>query len=84
MTDPNPSEQNPRLGHEIRTVVERQLQHPELEEPNRAVERLMERGHTRETAIDTIGAVLLEEMDEMLREKEAFDRDRYVEQLREL
>jgi hypothetical protein len=77
-------EQNPQLGDEIRTVVERQLRDPELDEPNRALERLMEQGHSREKAVDTIGAVLLEEIHEMLTAEEMFDRERYTERLREL
>jgi len=77
-------EQNPQLGDEIRTVVERQLQAAELDEVNQAVERLKERGHTREEAIATIGAVLLEEMQEMMTAAEPFDRERYVVRLREL
>jgi uncharacterized lipoprotein len=76
--------ENPQLGDEIRTVVERQLQASELDEVNQAVERLMEQGHSREEAIDTIGAVLLEEMQEMLTATEPFDRERYAERLREL
>jgi hypothetical protein len=78
------NEQNPQLGDEIHAVVERQLRGSELDEPNRALERLMERGHSREKAIDTIGSVLLEEIYEMLTEKEMFDQDRYTERLREL
>ncbi|MEF8902933.1 MAG: hypothetical protein V5A29_03215 [Haloarculaceae archaeon] len=77
-------EQNPQLGPEIRTVVERQLRISELEAPNQALERLMDRGHTREQAIDTTGTVLLEEMHEMMAETELFDRERYVERLQEL
>jgi hypothetical protein len=65
-------------------VVERQLRSSELEAPNQALERLMDRGHTRAQAIDTIGAVLLEEMHEMMTETEPFDRERYVERLQEL
>lgn len=76
--------ENPQLGDEIRTVVERQLQASELDEVNQAVERLMEQGHSREEAIDTIGAVLLEEMQEMMTATEPFDRERYAERLREL
>lgn len=72
------------LDDEIRTVVERQLQGSELHAPNQALERLMERGHTREEAIDAIGTVLLEEIYEMMSETEPFDRERYVERLREL
>jgi len=77
-------EQNPRLGDEIRTVVERQLQDPELDAPNDALERLMAQGHTREKAIDTIGAVMLEEIHGMMTAQEPFDRERYVDRLREL
>lgn len=77
-------EQNPQLGDEIHTVVKRQLRDPELDEPNRALERLMEQGHSGDKAIDTIGAVLLEEIHEMLTAEEMFDQDRYTERLREL
>ncbi|WP_255647775.1 hypothetical protein [Natrinema zhouii] len=44
----------------------------------------MEEGNSREKAIDTVGAVLLEEMSEMMAEKEPFDRERYIERLQEL
>lgn len=84
MRESNPRNQNPQLGDEIRTVVERQLQQPDLKEVNRAVDRLMEQGHSREKAIDTVGAVLLEEIHEMLTETEPFDRERYVERLQKL
>jgi hypothetical protein len=84
MRESNPRDQNPQLGDEIRTVVERQLQQPDLKEVNRAVDRLMEQGHSKEKAIDTVGAVLLEEIHEMLTETEPFDRERYVERLQEL
>lgn len=84
MANSNHGEQNPQLGEEIRTVVERQLNQPGLDEVNQALERLMDQGHTREKAIDTIGAVLLEEINEMMNEKETFDRGRYVKRLREL
>lgn len=80
----DPSDQNPQIGDEIRTVVERQLQQPDLEEINRTVERLMDEGYSREAAIDTIGAVLLEEMSEMMTASEPFDRDRYIDRLQEL
>lgn len=79
-----PDDQNNQLGNEIWTVVERQLQQSTLDEVNRSLDRLVEDGHSREKAIDTIGAVLLEEIDEMLTDHEPFDRDRYVERLRSL
>lgn len=75
---------NEKLGDEIRTVVERQLQQSDLQEVNNAVDRLTDRGHSRDKAIDMVGAVLLEEIQEMMTETEPFDRDRYVERLREL
>jgi hypothetical protein len=84
MCESKPRDQNPQLGDEIRTIVERQLQQPDLKEVNRAVDRLMEHGHSREKAVDTVGAVLLEEIHDMLTETEPFDRERYVERLREL
>jgi hypothetical protein len=84
MGDSNPRDQNPQLGAEIRAVVERQLQQPDLEEVNEAVDRLTEQGHSREQAIDAVGAVLLEEMQEMMTETESFDRTRYLTRLRNL
>lgn len=75
---------NEQLGDEIRTVVERQLQQSDLQEVNNAVDRLMEQGHSREKAIDTVGAILLEEMHEMMTENETFDRERYVSRLNKL
>lgn len=80
----NPDDQTPQVGDEIRAVVERQLQQPDLEEVNNAVERLVEQGYSREKAVDTVGAVLLEEMQEMMTEAEPFDRERYCERLRNL
>lgn len=71
-------------GDEIRSVVERQLQQSDLEEVNHAVNRLIEQGHSREKAIDTVGAILLEEIHEMMTEDEMFDRERYVARLEEL
>lgn len=84
MGDSNPRDQNPQLGAEIRAVVERQLQQPDLEEVNETVDRLIEQGHSREQAIDAVGAVLLEEMQEMMTETESFDRTRYLTRLRNL
>ncbi|SFL46639.1 hypothetical protein SAMN04487950_3897 [Halogranum rubrum] len=77
-------ETNDQLGDEIRAVVEQQLQRSDLEEVSQAVDRLMEQGHSREKAIDTVGAILLEEIHEMMTKNEMFDRERYVERLQEL
>lgn len=73
-----------QLGDEIRTVVERQLQQADLQEVNNAVDRLINQGHSREKAIEIVGTVLLEEMQEMMAGAEPFDRDRYVKRLQEL
>lgn len=77
-------ETNEQLGDEIRAVVERQLQQSDLQEVNSAVDRLMEQGHSREKAIDTVGAILLEEIHEMMTENEMFDRERYIDRLEDL
>lgn len=77
-------ETNEQLGDEIRAVVERQLQQSDLEEVNQAVDHVMEQGHSREKAIDTVGAILLEEIHEMMTESERFDRERYVDRLEDL
>lgn len=77
-------ETNEQLGDEIRAVVERQLQQSDLQEVNSAVDRLMEQGHSRQKAIDTVGAILLEEIHEMMTENEMFDRERYIDRLEDL
>lgn len=77
-------ETNQQLGDEIRAVVERQLQQSDLQEVNSAVDRLMEQGHSRQKAIDTVGAILLEEIHEMMTENEMFDRERYIDRLEDL
>ena len=77
-------ETNEQLGDEIRAVVERQLQQSDLEEVNQAVDHLMKLGHSREKAIDTVGAILLEEIHEMMTGNEMFDRERYVARLDDL
>lgn len=84
MGNPNHDEQTPQLGADIRTVVERQLQSSELDERTQAGERRIERGHTRAEAIDTSGAVRLDEMHEMMTATDPFDRERYTERLRAL
>lgn len=75
---------NEQVGDEIRSVIERQLQQTDLEEVNHAVDRLLDQGHSREKAIDTVGAILLQEIHEMMSENEMFDRERYVERLEDL
>ena len=75
---------NEQLGDQIRSVIERQLQQSDLEEVNHAVDRLLEQGHSREKAIDTVGAILLEEIHEMTSEKEMFNRERYVDRLEDI
>ncbi|MFC7074694.1 hypothetical protein ACFQJ7_08500 [Halovenus rubra] len=84
MDDSTPTDQHPQLGEEIRIVVERQLQQADLQEVNNAVDRLIDQGHSREKAIDTVGAILLEEMHEMMTETEPFDRERYVDRLEDI
>ena len=77
-------ETNEQLGDEIRAVVERQLQQSDLQEVNSAVDRLIEQGQSREKAIDTMGAILLEEIHEMMTGNEMFDRERYIDRLEDL
>lgn len=84
MDDSNTGDQNPRVKAEIRQVIERQLQAPTLPEVSRAVERLTSAGHSREDAIDAVGAILLDEISDVLTEKEPFDEARYIERLERL
>ena len=77
-------EPDERLADELRTVVERQLQQPDLEEVNHTVDRITEYGFSRAEAIDAVRGALLAERNEMSMEGEPFDRERYVDRLEEL
>ena len=77
-------EPDERLADELRNVVERQLQQPDLEEVNHTVDRITEYGFSRAEAIDTVRGALLAELNEMRMEGEPFDRERYVDRLEEL
>ena len=77
-------EPDERLADELREVVERQLQQPDLEELNHTVDRIMEYGFSRAEAIDVVRGILAAELNEMMTEEEPFDRERYVDRLEEL
>ena len=79
MRDSNPADRSPHPRDEFRTVIEHQLQQPDLEKVTRAVDWLMEHDHSREQAIDTVGVILLKEM---LTKTGLFERERYAERLR--
>ena len=75
---------NPFLHVHIHLSVENQLRindPPEVREVTAALEK---RRYSRHEAIHAIGAVLLDEMYDMMHSKRSFDRDRYVSGVRGL
>ena len=68
---------NPRLKREISAVIEQQLRDGDPPETRQALARLLGAGYPRETAVALIGAALLEEIEQMLRERRPFDRGQF-------
>lgn len=68
---------DPYLKSAILNVVEIQVRTKEPPEATQTLERLMAAGHSRERAVELIGAALVEELWQMLHEGQAFDPARY-------
>ncbi len=69
---------NPRLEREISAVIEQQLRDGDPPETRQALARLLGAGYPRETAVALIGAALLAEIEQMLREQRSFDREHFT------
>ena len=68
---------NPCLKREIRAVIEQQLRDCDPPETRQTLARLLGAGYPRETAVVLIGAALLEEIEQMLRERRPFERGQF-------
>jgi hypothetical protein len=75
---------NPRLRQAILEVVNNQLRDGEPPETAATLERLVQEGHSRQQAIELIGAVVASEIFGVLKEGRAYDRVRYVAALEAL
>jgi hypothetical protein len=75
---------NPRLRQTILEVVENQLRDGTPPETRATLARLMSEGHSRQQAVDLIGAVVSTEIFEVLQQGRPYDSARYVAALRAL
>jgi hypothetical protein len=74
----------PFSKQDIRSIVENQLADGVPEETGRTLRRLMEAGYPRDAAIDRIGAVVIEEIFDVLHTLQPFDERRFTAKLRAL
>jgi len=68
----------------IHQIVANQIANRDPSQTAETAEALMQAGYTRHEAIHAIGAILAQEMFEILRDKRPFDEAGYVEALRDL
>ena len=69
---------------DIRSIVENQLSDGVPEETGRTLRRLLSEGYSREEAIDKIGVVVVEELNDVLHTLQPFDERRFSDRLRAL
>ncbi len=72
---------NPVMHLVFHQTVENQIARGEPPETAEALDRLMSRGRTRHEAVHEIGAVLAEEMFEILKNQREYDNENYVSKL---
>jgi hypothetical protein len=75
---------NPRLRQAILDVVNNQLRDGTPPETAATLERLVREGHSRDQALELIGAVVASEIFEVLKEGRVYDSARYVAALQAL
>jgi len=73
-----------RAGEALIETIENQLRLNDPPEAREALERLLDLGETRENAMRYLGSVLATEVFYTLKNNEAFNRERYVGNLRAL
>jgi hypothetical protein len=75
---------NPSLTRAMTGVIEQQLRDGNPPETRQTFDRLRDAGYPQRTAVGMIGEVLINEIDHMMPEKRAFDRDRFQTLLQRL
>jgi len=69
---------------DIRSIVENQLSDGVPEDTGRTLKRLLAAGYSREEAVDLIGTVVIEEINDVLHTLQPFDERRFSDRLRAL
>ena len=65
----------------IREVVENQLRDGDPAETRETLDRLVASGLDREQAVDLIGQAVVDEINEILKDRQPFNRARFAERL---
>ena len=71
----------PYLHDAIHEIVENQIREGEPKETKENLDRLMNLGYTRHEAIHKIGAVIVEDIYNVLKNKQEFDEEGFVKKL---
>lgn len=75
---------NLRLKAIILEVVENQLRDSSIPETKETFSRLIASGYDEQTVKEMIGAVVVDDLYYILKDKKEFDKEKYVEKLRKL
>lgn len=75
---------NPRLKAMIMEVVDNQLRAKDPPETHSTLERLIAEGHSENEAKELIACVVTTEIFDVMKNKEEFDRQRYIDALNKL
>ncbi len=75
---------NLRLKSTVLRIVENQIRNNNPPETKETLQRLMKIGDSRQEAIRKIAVVMVEEMYDVMKNREAFNQERFVNKLREL
>ena len=78
------NESKKRRRRMILEVVENQIRDKDPPETRQTLRRLIKEGFSREEAMELIGAVVVNEMYNVLKQKKNFNRKRFVAALRQL
>jgi hypothetical protein len=77
-------ETNPELGKVILEVVENQIRENDPPETRRTIDKLMGEGYSDEEARRLVSTAVTVEIFHMMRDREKFNRDRFVWNLSQL
>ena len=75
---------NLRLKSLILQIVKNQIKNNDPPETKETLVRLLEEGNTRQEAIENIALIVIEEIYDILKNKQEFNRERFVSKLKKL
>ena len=75
---------NLRLKSLILQIVKNQIKNNDPPETKETLVRLLEEGNTRQEAIEKIALIVIEEIYDILKNKQEFNRERFVSKLKKL